>query len=180
MHRSSVVLACLIGLLLCHQVAGHDVKNLRRVSRIETQQAHIHPQGEALSQVNSTLNVEALAAERRGAEGEEEEEEKEPPYHDACRLCLLIMVFLCCCGTCLDFFLPGLGAVVVTLSTMVVIIWLFYTGSMLNLFTGAEMSIWCKISAIWALIQIVLSCMCCAWIFIVAKMIYGAASGHKK
>eukprot|EP00747_Dinoflagellata_sp_TGD_P111951 gnl/TRDRNA2_/TRDRNA2_171337_c5_seq6.p1 gnl/TRDRNA2_/TRDRNA2_171337_c5~~gnl/TRDRNA2_/TRDRNA2_171337_c5_seq6.p1 ORF type:complete len:181 (-),score=12.06 gnl/TRDRNA2_/TRDRNA2_171337_c5_seq6:75-617(-) len=180
MHRSSVVLACLIGLLLCHQVAGHDVKNLRRVSRIETQQAHIHPQGEALSQVNSTLNVEALAAERRGAEGEEEEEEKEPPYHDACRLCLLIMVFLCCCGIWFEFCCPGVGAIIALVASIACVIWLFYTGSMLDLLTGKEMSMWCRISALWALIQIVLSCMCCAWIFIVAKMIYGAASGHKK
>eukprot|EP00747_Dinoflagellata_sp_TGD_P162275 gnl/TRDRNA2_/TRDRNA2_179695_c0_seq1.p1 gnl/TRDRNA2_/TRDRNA2_179695_c0~~gnl/TRDRNA2_/TRDRNA2_179695_c0_seq1.p1 ORF type:complete len:193 (-),score=15.79 gnl/TRDRNA2_/TRDRNA2_179695_c0_seq1:138-716(-) len=181
MHRVRVVLICLVGLLICHQVVGHDVKHLRRVPRFETQRAHIHPQEGALSQVNSTSNVNALATQSRRREGQQdevEEEEKMPPYenHYQCLVILLLMVFLCCCGTTLESCCPGWGAAIVTITSIVVSIWLLYTGSMVDMLTGAEMSMWCKAAAIWSLIQLVLGGILCLWVCCIATLIYGATS----
>eukprot|EP00747_Dinoflagellata_sp_TGD_P166242 gnl/TRDRNA2_/TRDRNA2_188727_c0_seq1.p1 gnl/TRDRNA2_/TRDRNA2_188727_c0~~gnl/TRDRNA2_/TRDRNA2_188727_c0_seq1.p1 ORF type:complete len:177 (-),score=26.12 gnl/TRDRNA2_/TRDRNA2_188727_c0_seq1:104-634(-) len=153
MIRFSLAILFLLG-LMSSQVTGHVVANLRVNLRVQS--------------VDAERNETRVAdhAEEEDREKPHAGEEGEHPNQTGCIIIVCILVFMCCCGGALYTCCPRVAPIIGMVASIGVLIWLFYTGTMQALLSGEKMNIWCKVAAIWALVQLIVTslllvCICC-------------------
>eukprot|EP00747_Dinoflagellata_sp_TGD_P164870 gnl/TRDRNA2_/TRDRNA2_185409_c0_seq1.p1 gnl/TRDRNA2_/TRDRNA2_185409_c0~~gnl/TRDRNA2_/TRDRNA2_185409_c0_seq1.p1 ORF type:complete len:211 (+),score=47.44 gnl/TRDRNA2_/TRDRNA2_185409_c0_seq1:52-684(+) len=157
-----------------------------------------HAVGHLRTQTNDALvgvthTHEALVSLHTEADPEEADvgDQDKLPNQNACMTIFIIMLAVCCCGGILQHVAiytwkkietAQCIGVLMNIVFLGVIIWLFWTGTIQALFAGKEMSVWCKIVSVWALLALIVGCLllCCVMCFLGGMMAGGVLAASKE